>query len=205
MSSPLTSLLNKQELTPLIKPGMNVRIEPLSQFGYYELPRSAVPEYMLPVEINLATPWTTSLAAASDTGQTSPISQKITALEVPTLNLGHYRLYALDPLVRFEVYQPASTARFANKNGPTTFHYGNTQYFLDLGMFSCLPEIFVYEDKTDPVIKAYNMDLDTSVFQARFAAVGFRYPLALKTMPVDKDTKEPLEPIAVTIKVNERQ
>lgn len=184
---------------------MNVRIEPLSQFGYYELPRSAVPEFIMPVEVNLATPFTTSLAAASDTGQTSPISQKVTALEVPTLNLGHYRLYALDPMVRFEVYQPASTARFANKNGPTSFHYGNTQYFLDLGMFSCLPELFVYEDKTDPVVKAYNMDLDQAVYQARFAAVGFRYPLALKTMPVDKDTKEPLEPIAITIKVNERQ
>ena len=205
MSSPLTSLLNKQELTPLIKPGMNVRIEPLSQFGYYELPRSAVPEFLMPVEVNLATPWTTSLAAASDTGQTSPISTKITALDVPTLNLAHYRLYALDPMVRFELYQPASTARFANKQGPISFHYGNTQYFLDLGMFSLLPEIFLYEDKTPPTIKAYNMDLDGSTFQARFAAVGFRYPLALKTMPVDLQTKEPMEPIAVTIKVNERQ
>jgi hypothetical protein len=205
LSSPLTSLLNKQELTPLVKPGMNIRIEPLSQFGYYELPRSAVPEYLPPVEINLAVPWTTSLAAAQDSGQTSPISTKITQLEVPTLNLGHYRLYALDPLVRFEVYQPASTARFANKLGPISFHMGNTQYFLDLGMFSLLPEIFLYEDKTDPIIKAYNMDLDGSVFQARFAAVGFRYPLALKTMEVDANTGEPLEPIAVTIKVNERQ
>jgi len=184
---------------------MNVRIEPLSQFGYYELPRSAVPEFLMPVEVNLATPWTTSLAAAADTGQTSPISTKITALDVPTLNLGHYRLYALDPMVRFEVYQPASTARFANKAGPISFHFGNTQYFLDLGMFSCLPELFVYEDKTSPTVKAYNMDLDGSTFQARFAAVGFRYPLALKTMPVDERTKEPLEPIAITINVNERQ
>ena len=72
-------------------------------------------------------------------------------------------------------------------------------------MFSCLPELFLYEDKTDPTVKAYSMDLDTGTYQARFAAVGFRYPLALKTMPVDKDTNEPLEPIAATIKVNERQ
>jgi hypothetical protein len=205
MSSPLTSLLNKTDLTPLIKPGMNLRIEPLSQFGYYEMPRSAVPEYLPPQEINLATPWTTQLAAAVDTGQTSPISTKVTALEVPTLNLGHYRLWALDPMVRFEVYQPSTTARFANKVGPISFHYGNTQYFLQLGMFSCLPEIFVYEDKTDPTIKAYSMDLDGGTYQARFAATGFRYPLALKTMPVDQATNEPLEPIAVTIKVNERQ
>lgn len=205
MSSPLTSLLNKQELTPLLKPGQNVRIEPLSQFGYYELPRSAVPEYLPPVEVNLATPWTTSLAAGVDTGQTSPISTKITALEVPTLNIAQYRLYALDPLVRFEVYQPATTARFANKAGPISFHFGNTQYFLELGMFSCLPEIFLYEDKTDPTIKAYNMDLDGATFQARFAAVGFRYPLAIKTMPVDQTTHEPMEPIALTLKVNERQ
>lgn len=205
MSSPLTSLLNKTDLTPLIKPGMNLRIEPLSQFGYYEMPRSAVPEFLGPLEINLATPWTTNLAAAVDSGQTSPISNKITALEVPTLNLAHYRLYALDPMVRFEVYQPATTARFANKTGPISFHYGNTQYYISLGMMNLLPEIFMYEDKTDPIIKAYNMDLNNTTFQARFAAVGFRYPLALKTMPVDKDTNEPLEPIAATIKVNERQ
>lgn len=204
MSSPLTSLLNKHELTPLLKPGQNIRIEPLSQFGYYELPRSAVPEYLPPVEVNLAS-FTTSLGAGVDTGQTSPITTKITTLEVPTLNIAHYRLYALDPLVRFEVYQPATTARFANKTGPISFHFGNTQYFLELGMFECLPEIFLYEDKTDPTVKAYNMDLDGATNQARFAAVGFRYPLANMDMPVDEKTHEPMLPIAVTIKVNERQ
>jgi len=118
MMSNLTSLLNKYEFTPLLKPGQIVRVEPLSQFGYFIMPRSAVPEFLPEVQVNMATPFTTSLSAAVETGQQTGISAKITALDVGTLTLAQYRLYALDPYIQFEVYQPATTARFANKTGP---------------------------------------------------------------------------------------
>ena len=201
--SSLTSILNKREITPALKPGQNVRVEPLSQFGFFTMPRSSVPEYLPPVEVNLATPFTTSLGAAADTGQTSPISTKITALDVDTLHLAQYRLYAIDPAVRFEIYQPATTARFANKAGPISFHQGTTMWMIENTNWSCLPEIWLYEDKSPLSVKAYNMDLDGATYQARFAAVGFKYPLQQKDMPVKPDG-EPMEPIALTVKVAQR-
>lgn len=200
----ITSLLNKKDLTPLLKPGQNVRIEPLSQFGFYQMPRSAVPELLPPVDVNLATPFTTSLAAMSETGQTSPISTKITALDVGTLTLGHYRLYTKDPAVRFEIYQPATTARFANKSGPISFDAGTSLTAIQNGDWSLLPEVFVYEDKTPLTVKAYSMDLDAPTFQARFTAVGFKYPLMLYDIDVNERTGEPMAPLALTVKCAER-
>mgnify|MGYP001604123540 CR=1 FL=1 len=198
-----TSILSQHHFIPILKPGYAIRIEPLSQFGYYRIPRSAVPEVLPMEEINLATPFTTTLTAMSDTGQTTSISTKLTALDVNTLQVGHYRLVAVDPLVRFEVYQPGGNARFTNKDGPISFHWGTTQTWLDRGMLEHLPEIFVYEDKTPITVKAYSMDPNKATYQARFAYFGFKYPLEVYDMPIDKNTKEPMEPV-VTIKVAER-
>lgn len=200
----LTSLLNKETISPLLKPGQFVRIEPYNQYGYFQLPRNSTPEVLPPVRVNLATPFTTSLSAAVDTGQTSPISTKVTALDMQDLTLAQYKLIALDPGVRFEVYQPNTVARFANRSGPISFDSAGTQYFVENQMFGCLPELFLFADKTPPTIKAYSIDLDTTQYFARFVAFGYKYPLEFKEMPLDKETKQPLEPIALTVKVGER-
>lgn len=203
MMSNLTSLLNKYEFTPLLKPGQIVRVEPLSQFGYFIMPRSAVPEFLPEVQVNMATPFTTSLSAAVETGQQTGISAKITALDVGTLTLAQYRLYALDPLVQFEIYQPATTARFANKQGPIRFDRGNTLWAIQNEQWQLLPEIFVYEDKTPITCKAYNIDMDEAKMYAQFGAIGFKYPLAAYNITVSPDG-QPEDPIALTVKVAER-
>lgn len=203
MMSNLTSLLNKYEFTPLLKPGQIVRVEPLSQFGYYMMPRSAVPEFLPEVQVNLATPFTTAISAAVETGQQTGISAKITALDVATLTIAQYRLYALDPHIQFEVYQPATTARFANKNGPIRFDRGNTMFAIENGAWSLLPEIFTYEDKTPITVKAYNIDMDESKMYAQFGAIGFKYPLAAYNVVAGPDGQIQ-DPIALTIKVAER-
>jgi hypothetical protein len=198
-----TTLLNKAEFEPLLKPGQIVRVEPLSQFGYFIMPRSAVPEFLPEVLVNLATPFTTSLSAAVETGQQTGISSKVTALDQTTLTVAQYRLYARDPLIQFEVYQPATTARFANKNGPIRFDRGNTLFAIYNDNWNLLPEIFVYEDKTPITVKAYNIDMDEAKMYARFAAIGFKYPLAAYNPTVLPDGQIQ-EPIALTIKVAER-
>jgi hypothetical protein len=198
-----TTLLNKFHFEPLLKPGQIVRVEPLSQFGYYIMPRSAVPEFLPEVSVNLATPFTTSISAAVETGQQTGISAKITALDVGTLTLAQYRLYALDPFIQFEVYQPATTARFANKNGPIRFDRGNTLFAVENGQWQLLPEVFTYEDKTPITVKAYNIDLDESKMYAQFAAIGYKYPLAAYNVQVTPDG-QPEDPIALTVKVAER-
>lgn len=200
----LTSLLHKETISPLLKPGQFVRIEPYNQYGYFQLPRNSTPEFLPPVRINLATPFTTSLSAAVDTGQTSPISTKVTALDVQDLVLAQYKFVALDEDVRFEVYQPNTVARFANRLGPISFDAAGTKWFLANQLYSCLPEIFLFGDKTPPTIKAYSTNLDSVTFFARFAAFGYKYPLEFKEMPLDRETKQPLEPIALTVKVGER-
>lgn len=200
----LTSLVNKETFTPLLKPGQYVRIEPYNQYGYYQLPRNSTPEFLPPIWVNMATPFSTSLSAAVDTGQTSPISLKITALDVQDLTLAQYRLIAIDENVRFEVYQPNTVARFANRAGPISFDKASTGWFLSNQLYSALPELFLFSDKTPPTIKAYSMDLDNTTFYARFVAFGFKYPLEYKEMPIDAATKAPTEPIALTVKVGER-
>ena len=200
----LTSLLHKETISPLLKPGQFVRIEPYNQYGYFQLPRNSTPELLPPVRVNLATPFTTSLSAAVDTGQTSPISTKVTALDVQDLTLAQYKLVALDPGVRFEVYQPNTVARFANRAGPISFDAASTKWFMANQLYSCLPELFVFSDKTPPTIKAYSIDLDQTQFFARFAAFGFKYPLEYKEMRLDPMTKLPMEPVALTVKVGER-
>lgn len=201
--SSLTSLLYKREFTPLLKPGQNVRVEPVSQFGYYTLPRSAVPEKLIDKDINLAS-FASPLQPMSDSGSSTPIRTKITQLDVGTLQIAHYRLFAKDPDVRFLVFQPGTTARFANKDGAIGFDQGSTLYHIENQNWSQLPELFLYEDKTPITIEAYSENMDESLPYARFTAFGFKYPLALKEMPIDKVTREPLEPIAVTIRVSER-
>jgi hypothetical protein len=198
-----TTLLNKNQFEPLLKPGQIVRVEPLSQFGYYIMPRSAVPEFLPETQVNLATPFTTSISAAVETGQQTGISAKVTALDVGTLTLAQYRLYALDPFVQFEVYQPATTARFANKAGPIRFDRGNTLYAVEAHAWSLLPEVFVYEDKTPITVKCYNIDLDEAKMYAQFAAIGYKYPLAGYNVQVSPDG-QPVDPIALTVKVAER-
>lgn len=200
----LTSLVNKETFTPILKPGQFVRIEPSNQYGYFELPRNSTPELLPPVWVNMATPFTTSLSAAVDTGQTSPISSKVTALDVQDLTLAHYRLVAVDENVRFEVYQPNTVARFANRSGPISFDKASTSWFISNQLYSALPELFLFADKTPPTIKAYSMDLDAVTFYARFIAFGYKYPLEFKKMPLDERTKQPLEAVALTIKVGER-
>ena len=200
----LTSLLHKETISPLLKPGQFVRIEPYNQYGYFQLPRNSTPEFLPPLRVNLATPFTTSLSAAVDTGQTSPISTKVTALDVQDLTLAQYKLVALDERVRFEVYQPNTVARYANRNGPISFDAAGTKWFLSNQLYSCLPELFLFADKTPPTIKAYSIDLDEAQYYARFVAFGFKYPLEFKEMPLDRETKQPLEPIALTVKVGER-
>jgi hypothetical protein len=200
----LTSLVHKETITPLLKPGQFVRIEPYHQYGFFQLPRNTTPEFLPMLRVNLATPFTTSLSAAVDTGQTSPISTKITALDVQDLTLAQYKLVALDEQVRFEVYQPNTVARYANRNGPISFDAAGTKWAMANQLYSALPELFLFADKTPPTIKAYSTDLDQTTFYARFAAFGFKYPLEFIEMPLDKETKQPTQPIALTIKVGER-
>ena len=185
MMSNLTSLLNKYEFTPLLKARpdslikrLRVRVEPLSQFGYFIMPRSAVPEFLPEVQVNMATPFTTALSAAVETGQQTGISAKVTALDVGTLTIAQYRLYALDPFIQFEVYQPATTARFANKQGPIRFDRGNTLYAVQNQQWQLLPEIFVYEDKTPITVKAYNFDLDEAKMYAQFGSRRLQIPIS---------------------------
>jgi len=187
MNSP-TTLISKYHFEPILKAGQRVRIEPLNKYGFFEIPRTATPENLPSVEVNLATPFSSALAAASDTGQESPIKLKKTDLDMNPLNLAHYRLIAYDPGVKFRISQPAATGKYTNKAGTMSFHWGSTMQHLVNQNWSQLPEIFVFEDQTSPTIEAVNMDLDESTYYARIMAFGFRYPLNVLDVVLDRNT-----------------
>lgn len=161
-------------------PGRWVRIEPISVWGFYVLPRSATPEFLPPSVVNVATfnaSSTTTLAAASDSGENTGRSVKITNWEVSGGSLAHYRLYALDPLVSYRIYQPQAHARMDAKNVALQFDKRLTDYALKTGQLQFLPELFMLEDQVDPTIQALNMDPNETTGSARLGAVGWRYPL----------------------------
>lgn len=189
--------LQKHLFEPLILPGQVLRIEPLHKYGFFRVPRSSVIE-VLPVKtINIATPFSQSIPVASDTGQQVEIPKKITDLDMQGLSLGHYRLFAKDPMISFTFKQPAAVGKFTNKAGPVIFDYSNTMFHVINQNWGQLPEVFIFEDQTPLTIVAKNMDMETVEYQARIGAFGFRYPLE----PIRATDDQP----AVTLSVEAKQ
>jgi len=210
MSSCCTSILNKQEFTPLIMPGRWIRVEPVEIWGWFVMPRTAIPEMLPPKTVNIATKFTTQLSAMLDTGQQTELPSKVTAWDVQGSSLAHYRLYCNDAAVSFKVFQPGARARFDNKAGALTIDKRLTDYALRTGQLNLLPEIFLLEDATPVTIKATSMDMDSATYDARITAIGWRYPLIkVDINATGADGKrlypEPNKIPAVTIYVGNKQ
>ncbi len=176
-SSGLITRLSRLVFEPVIMPGQYVRIQQGKNAEIFQLSRLDVPEPLPPVTINLAS-FTSSLAVLTDTG--SPQSKgptKLTSLDMPNFTLAQYRFIALDKGVLFELFQPASVAYLENKDGSIAFHYGTSTEFLLNGLWSMLPEAYVYQDSTTISCKITNMDMNSVKYYARLMAFGFKYPL----------------------------
>lgn len=173
MSSPMT-YVNRQVVEPILKPRQRVKIEPIGKYGVFEVAPSQAPEFLPPVTVNLAS-YTNTLAAYSDTGSQTTISNEITDWDLSKHNLAQYYLVAVDDVL-FSVNQPTAVGRFVNKNGVTTFGRADTQSFYKNQMWGMLPQIFVFEDQTSPVITATPKSYRTTAF-ARLMAFGYRYIL----------------------------
>jgi hypothetical protein len=179
MSTPsvVKTRLNALGFEPIILPGQRVRIQQKNEYAYYELPRFDVPELLPEVTVNLAVPFTTTLAVLADTGQQTGRTVRVEDWNVDALSLAQYRLIAKDPGVLFTTHQPAGAGRFTNANGLTRFHYGNTMTFFKYQLWSALPEIWLWEDQTPVTVTAINADPNRVKHYARISAFGFRYPL----------------------------
>lgn len=170
-----TTIISKNVFEPVAKAGQAFRIEPLRSYGYYVLPDSQAVEVLPPVTINMATPFSAQLAAFSTTGNQTPIATEVSDLDMNTLELAQYRLYAVDNVL-FQINQPAGTGKMTNKNGPVRFGI-ETQSFFENGMWSMLPELWVFGDnETRPTINVVNASF-TPTYYARFKAFGFKYKL----------------------------
>ncbi len=209
----LTSILWQKDFTPILMPGRWVRIEPISIWGFYVLPRSATPEFLPPSIVNVATfntSATASLAAASDAGENTGRQVKITSWEVQGGSLAHYRLYCLDPMVSYRIYQPNARAKMDAKNIALMFDKRLTDFALKNNQLQLLPEIFLLEDQVDPSIQALNMDPNSATSNARLGAVGWRYPLIKIDHTKTDANGKPLYPPpnripAVTIHIGNKQ
>ena len=176
-SSGLVTRLNRLQFEPMVMPGQYIRIQQGKNAEIFQLSRLDVPEPLPPVTINLAS-FTSSLAAFTDTG--SPQSKgptKLTSLDMPNYTLAQYRFVAIDEGILFELFQPASVAFMENKDGSIPFHYGTTMEFYLQGLYSMLPESYVYQDSTTISCKITNMDMGGVKYYARLLAFGFKYPL----------------------------
>ena len=183
MSSPI-SLLNMHDFQPFLKPGHRIVVHPTDVFGVYEVDRSAQIEFLPPVIFNIATPFTTSVAAAGRTAQTPTKVTDISALDMPPGKLAQYRIAAMDNLL-FRIFQPSAIGRFANNDNAIQFDLAATQEALRRGLYSQLPELFVFEDKTRFAVEAINLQF-TATFYARLFAVGFSYELSKTNIRPDE-------------------
>lgn len=176
-SSGIVTRLNRLAFEPTVMPGQYIRIQQGKNAEIFQLSRLDVPETLPPVTVNLAS-FTSSLAALTDTGTSQAKGPtKLSALDMPNYTLAQYRFVALDPGVLFELFQPASVAFMENKDGSISFHYGTTMEFYKSGMWSMLPEAYVYQDSTTISAKITNMDMNAVKYYARLIAFGFKYPL----------------------------
>lgn len=176
-SSGLVTRLNRLAFEPMVMPGQYIRIQQGKNAEIFQLSRLDVPEPLPAVRINLAS-FTSSLAALTDTG--SPQSKgptKLISLDMPNYTLAQYRFVGLDEGVLFELFQPASVAFMENKDGSIPFSYDTTMEFYLNGMWSMLPEAYVYQDSTTISCKITNMDMGKVKYYARLMAFGFKYPL----------------------------
>jgi hypothetical protein len=171
------TLLHKNIFEPILKPGFVVRIEPLHKYGFFRVPRSHVIETMFAKTVNIATPFTQQIPAWSNSSTNAGFERKVSDLNMEGLQLAHLRLLARDPWIQFTVKQPGSFAKHRNKDGPLSFDKGFTDMAWNAQLFSLLPELFIFEDQTEPKIGAINLDSEEATYQARFIAIGFRYPL----------------------------
>jgi len=175
--SGLVTRLSRLGFEPVLMPGQYVRIQQGKTAEIFQLSRLDVPEPLPPIKINVVS-FTSTLAAFTDTG--SPNSKgpiKLTDLDMPNYTLAQYRFVAYDEGVLFELFQPASVAFMENKNGSIPFDNTSTMEFYESGLWSMLPEVFVYQDSTTISAKATNEDMGGTTPYARLLVFGFKYPL----------------------------
>lgn|SRR5215510_1421672 len=190
------TLLQKNVFEPILKPGFIVRIEPLHKYGFFRVPRSSVVETMFAKTVNVATPFTQTIPAWSNTTANNGFGRKIDDLNMEGLQLGHFRLIARDPWIQFLIKQPPAFAKHRNKDGALTFDKGFTDMAWNAQLWSVLPELFIFEDQTQPRVEAINLDSEQATYQARFTAIGFRYPLE----PIRATEDQPMLTISVEAK-----
>lgn len=176
-SSGLVTRLSRLAFEPIVMPGQYVRIQQGKNAEIFQLSRLDVPEPLPPIRINLAS-FTSTLAAFTDTGTpTSKGPTKLSALDMPNYTLAQYRFIPLDEGVLYELFQPASVSFLENKDGSIQFSYDTVMPFFEYGMWSMLPEAYVYQDSTTISCKVTNMDMGGTTPYARLLVFGFKYPL----------------------------
>lgn len=173
-----TTLLQRFYPEPLLKPGWAVKVEPVAKHGIYRLPRDQIPEMLLPLKINvLPKDFSVTLEAATDTASQKTEKRRITEVNMEKLQLAQYRIIPLDRGISFKISQPGANFRFANKDGAVEFDYGSIVTALKNGLFSFIPEFWVFEDQSEVTLHATNMNLARTYVRARCVVVGFKYPL----------------------------
>jgi hypothetical protein len=186
VSSTVTRL-NRYPFEPILMSGQKVRIQKGQVYKYFEVPRFEAPKLLPPVEVEMLTPFPKTLATLSDTGSQTQQQHECTELDVQTPGLGQYRLISLDKGILYEVFQPQSTSKFAAIQG-IPFHYGTTMQFYRNQLWSLLPEVFVLNDESTPVVKVTNMDMNKTKQHARLSAFGYFYPLRELETQIDPKT-----------------
>jgi hypothetical protein len=174
-------------MEPILMSGQKVRIQKGQVYKYFEVPRFEAPKLLPPVEVEMLQPFPKQLATLSDTGSQVQQQHECTELDVQTPGLGQYRFVALDKGILYEVFQPQSTSKFAAIQG-IPFHYGTTMQFFRNQLWSMLPEVFVLNDESTPVVKVTNMDMNKTKYHARLSCFGFFYPLRELETQIDPKT-----------------
>ena len=169
-----TSVQYQPDHVPYLMPLRLVNIVPI---GWFKVSQDLPTEPMPRKDVNLATQWTTSLAAMVRTGNQTELSAEISAWDVPNSYLGIYKLFAVDRNIQFSIFQPASHARFYNQAGALTWDYSSTSTAIKQNQWNLLPEIACFQDDTRPTIHVTSFNTDEATFFARIGAIGWKYPL----------------------------
>jgi hypothetical protein len=174
-SGGVNSIPYNRPMSVILKPGDLVRPEPFKSFGgYFRVLRNRRPS-LLPLKTeNIATRFSSGLAAAGIAGTATPLPKVSTAFDVNQGELAHWKLFCLTGGFDLQVGQPNENKLFADKE-VRYLNYANTTYNFLNGNYSQVPEIFSFEDRTPVKFIASSTDIERTNYNVIIGALGFKY------------------------------
>jgi hypothetical protein len=129
-------------LRATLESGDLLLVVPASDFGYYIVRPDTMPEILSDKTFNLAVPYTSSIAAFTNTAGSTQNANLVTNFDVDRGEIAMYKLEVFDPGIYIQLQQPGGLSRFTDKAGTRKLYQQNTHYYGVTGQWGGVTEFW---------------------------------------------------------------